>query len=156
MCFTYQKTNNFLPPQGSFSWLGSDIASLENVHLCPKDQVASSSSSKNGVVGCLPVYSQVIQWEWPIFLLHPVFIQYFSQSLGEQIMWTESFPVSGLGERFNRGRNQEPKHGLYTFLVLFLLLVSPGHALQKWQPLRDSPSPFWRRSALGFLWRKWC
>ena len=45
MCFTYQKTNNSMPLQGSFSWLGSDIAPLENVHLCPKDQVASS---KNG------------------------------------------------------------------------------------------------------------
>ena len=40
-----------------------------------------------------------------------------------------------------------------------LMLLNCGVGEDSWESLRlqgDPTSPFWRRSALGFLWRKWC
>ena len=40
-----------------------------------------------------------------------------------------------------------------------LMLLNCGVGEDSWESLGlqgDSTSPFWRRSALGFLWRKWC
>ena len=40
-----------------------------------------------------------------------------------------------------------------------LMLLNYGVAEDSWGSLRvqgDPTSPFWRRSALGFLWKKWC
>ena len=40
-----------------------------------------------------------------------------------------------------------------------LMLLNCGVGEDSWESLglqRDPTSPFWRRSALGFLWKKWC
>ena len=40
-----------------------------------------------------------------------------------------------------------------------LMLLNCGVGEDSWESLRlqgDPTSPFWRRSALGFLWREWC
>ena len=40
-----------------------------------------------------------------------------------------------------------------------LMLLNCGVGEDSWESLglqEDSTSPFWRRSALGFLWREWC
>ena len=40
-----------------------------------------------------------------------------------------------------------------------LMLLKCGVREDSWESLRlqgDPTSPFWRRSALGFLWREWC
>lgn len=57
-----------------------------------------------------------------------------------QYLWTESSSLSGLRERFTGGKITKHQNMVYILLllVLFLLLVSQGHALQRWQPL-DSP-----------------
>ena len=45
-----------------------------------------------------------------------------------------------------------PKNWCFWTVVLEKTLESPlGHPLQG-----DPTSPFWRRSALGFLWKEWC
>ena len=40
-----------------------------------------------------------------------------------------------------------------------LMLLNCGVGEDSWESLRlqgDPTSPFWRRSALGFLWKEWC
>ena len=40
-----------------------------------------------------------------------------------------------------------------------LMLLNCGVGEDSWESLSlrgDPPSPFWRRSALGFLWKEWC
>ena len=52
------------------------------------------------------------------------------------------------------------KVGLWRMLsAQELMLLNCGVGEDSWDSLGlqgDPPSPFWRRSALGFLWREWC
>ena len=49
--------------------------------------------------------------------------------------------------------------GLWRRLSTFLMLLNCGVGEDSWESLGlqgDPTSPFWRRSALGFLWKEWC
>ena len=49
--------------------------------------------------------------------------------------------------------------GLWRKLSAELMLLNCGIGEDSWEPLGlqgDPTSPFWRRSALGVVWREWC
>ena len=48
---------------------------------------------------------------------------------------------------------------IYIYIYIKLMLLNCGVGEDSWESLGlqgDPTSPFWRRSALGFLWKEWC
>ena len=82
------------------------------------------------------------------------------QAMGSQ-SWTQlSYWTCTLDVKLTKYGGYPVRVGLWRSLSAEeLMLLNWGVGEDSWESLGlqgDPTSPFWRRSALGFLWKKWC
>ena len=92
--------------------------------------------------------SQSFYWMWNI-----IDCGFDSSTLAWKIPWTEE------PSRLQSMGSLRVRYNWATSLSLFTFILNCDVGEDSWESLGlqgDPTSPFWRRSALGFLWKEWC
>ena len=104
-----------------------------------------------------PLQSGRLQWLMTREPLHPVFTD-----IADDILCAQTIPFLSLLcfpflYKYLEGHKAECWAGLWRRLSAEeLMLLNCGVREDSWESLGLQGDPFWRRSALGFLWKEWC
>ena len=130
----------------------------------PKQGCVWRFYNKRKICDCSPLHERTSQWEWeqPLFcaVWYTIKVMTNLDSIFKSRDITLPTKVRLVKDMFFLWSCMDVSIGLWrrpSAKALMLLNCGVGEA--SWESLGlqgDPTSPFWRRSALGFLWKEWC
>ena len=142
------------------SWLTTAKSLQSCPTLCDPIDSSSAGSPVPGILQARTLEWVALSfskaWKWKLK------VKSFSRVWPSATPWTAAFqapPSTGFSRQEYWSGVPLPSTTIMLSTLKINMLLNCGVGEDSWESLElqgDPTSPFWRRSALGFLWKEWC